>query len=78
MIHTPWVTSQQNIMTPTSILQKSPYDLGNSCLFGRFWGIFDIWDTQYQNLGNIIRGVPKVREHVFSNTKSIDLKNNDK
>ena len=41
-------------MTPTSILQKSPYYLGNSCLFGRFWGIFDIWDTQYQNLGNTI------------------------
>ena len=40
-------------MTPTSILQKSPYYLGNSCLFGRFWSIFDIWDSQYQNLGNI-------------------------
>ena len=29
------------------------YHLGNSCLFGRFWGIFDIWDTQCQNSGNI-------------------------
>ena len=52
LIHIPWATSQPNIMTPISILRKSPYYLGNSCLFGRFWGIFDIWDTQYQNVGN--------------------------
>ena len=52
LLYTPWTTSHSNIMAVNKILQTPPWFLVHSCLFWHFWGDFDIFYIQYQNLVN--------------------------
>ena len=73
LFYTPWTTSHPNIMAVNMILQNPPLVLVNSCLFWRFLCDFEISDTKYQNLVNIVL-LTKNLKNVCDALKSPHLK----